>query len=375
MKFLFLESFYRGSHALFADGLVAASGHEIDLCTMPGDFWKWRMLSAALYFSETAPPIENYDGLVISDLFNLADFLAVTSTGNNRRIPVLAYFHENQITYPPPPGDKGAFQMGMINLTTALVADQVVFNSKFHKDVFLEAIPHFLAKGRDCRPESVLNNICAKSTVLYPGISIPADYLKRPASKKKPPHEPPLIIWNHRWSFDKNYPLFFEALNELREKGMAFRLALLGESYGRTPAEFEQARKIFGNDLYQFGFVNSRREYLGWLGRGDIVVSTAQQENFGISVIEAALCGCAPLLPDRLAYPEIIPADHHDACLYRDPKQLVEKLGILITDHERRKRLSEALRHDLTLFLWQNQIERYDQTLADLVGQRRSVAD
>ena len=34
------------------------------------------------------------------------------------------------MTYPRPPGDKGVFQLGIINITTALVADMVLFNSK-----------------------------------------------------------------------------------------------------------------------------------------------------------------------------------------------------------------------------------------------------
>ncbi len=45
-------------------------------------------------------------------------------------------------------------------------------------------------------------------------------------------------------------------------------------------------------------------EYFEWLRKGDVAVSTAIQENFGISAVEAMRMGCAPLLPNRLAYPE-----------------------------------------------------------------------
>ena len=85
------------------------------------------MLGAALHIADNIPPLEKYDGIIVTDLFNLADFKALVGT---RCPPVLAYFHENQLTYPQPPGDKGAFQLGIINITTALVADRVVFNSK-----------------------------------------------------------------------------------------------------------------------------------------------------------------------------------------------------------------------------------------------------
>jgi glycosyltransferase involved in cell wall biosynthesis len=46
--------------------------------------------------------------------------------------------------------------------------------------------------------------------------------------------------------------------------------------------------------------------------------SAAIQENFGISVIEAMLMGCVPLLPDRLSYPEILPEEFHEHFLYKN---------------------------------------------------------
>jgi len=106
------------------------------------------MLCAALHVADKIPLLEKYDGIIVTDLFNLADFKALVGS---QCPPVLAYFHENQMTYPQPPGDKGAFHLGIINITTALVADMVVFNSKMHKDAFLNAVPEFLKKGREER--------------------------------------------------------------------------------------------------------------------------------------------------------------------------------------------------------------------------------
>jgi hypothetical protein len=39
------------------------------------------------------------------------------------------------------------------------------------------------------------------------------------------------------------------------------------------------------------------------------VVSTALHEFQGLSVLEASQAGCLPLVPDRLCYPEMYPAD------------------------------------------------------------------
>ena len=58
----------------------------------------------------------------------------------------------------------------------------------------------------------------------------------------------------------------------------------------------------------QWGHADDRAGYWEWLFWADVVVSTALQEYFGISVAEAVWAGCRPLVPDALVYPELYPA-------------------------------------------------------------------
>ena len=341
------------------NGLSANSSHDIDIVTMPGENWRWRMLGAALHIVDSIPPLEKYDGIIVTDLFNLSDFKALVGS---QCPPVLAYFHENQITYPQPPGDKGAFQLGIINITTALVADMVVFNSKMHKDAFLNAVPEFLKRGRDCGPKGIADKIREKSEVLYPGITLPS-YGDVDAEQQT---DPPLVIWNHRWGFDKNYEMFFSVLEELNDMGLDFYLALMGENSGVIPEEFKKAEKKFRDRIVQFGYVPSREEYEKWLKRGAVVISTAMQENFGISVIEAIVMGCVPLLPDRLSYPEILPEEFHEHFLYKNRHDLIEKLSMTISDYKRHEEIQSRLAQEMTSFLWKYVISRYDRALERL---------
>jgi glycosyltransferase involved in cell wall biosynthesis len=361
MKFLFIETYYLGSHAQFVQGLSSCSSHDIDAVTMPGENWRWRMLGAALHMVHAIPPLDGYDGIIVTDLFNLADFKALVGQPCP---PVLAYFHENQITYPQPPGDKGAFQLGIINITTALAADLVVFNSHMHRHAFLDAVTEFLNKGRDFRPKGVAKNINEKSTVLYPGITL-LDSRKVDAEKQI---DPLLIIWNHRWGFDKNCEIFFEAIRALADRGVDFRLALMGENFGKIPDAFKTAKKRFGHKILQYGYVPERQDYEKWLKRGALVVSTAIQENFGISVIEAVLMGCIPLLPRRLSYPEILPAAYHEHFLYQNKNDLMEKLFDIMTDYRRYEPLRNHLVEEMKSFLWPNVVAGYDRTLKRLAG-------
>ena len=317
------------------------------------------MLGAALHIADNIPSLEKYDGIIVTDLFNLADFKALVGT---HCPPVLAYFHENQITYPQPPGDKGAFQLGIINITTALVADMVVFNSNMHKNAFLNAIPGFLKRGRDYGPKGIADKIRAKSGVLYPGIAIQKDT----DFDVKKRVDPPLIVWNHRWSFDKNYEMFFDVLEELNNMGLDFNLAIMGENFGKIPAPFKKAEKKFKDRILQFGYVPVRKEYEKWLKQGTIVISTAMQENFGMSVIEAIMMGCIPLLPDRLSYPEILPEEFQEYFLYKNRHDLIEKLYLFISDYKRYEKIQSRLARKMTSFLWKNVARGYDNVLKRL---------
>ncbi|MDA3896777.1 MAG: DUF3524 domain-containing protein [Desulfobacteraceae bacterium] len=359
MKYLFIESFSIGSHALFAKGLADASSHSFDVIEMTGENYRWRMLGAALYMVETIPGIDKYDGIIVTDLFNLADFKALVGP---KCPPVMIYFHENQLTYPQPVGDKSVFMLGMINITTALAADMVLFNSIMHQEAFLKAVPQFLNRGRDYTPKGIAEKIRQKSTVLYPGITLPSssdvDVQKQT--------DPPLIIWNHRWGFDKNHQQFFNVLEKLQERGINFRLALMGENFGKIPGEFIQAQKTFKKEIVQFGYVDSRAEYINWLKQGNIVISTAIQENFGMSVVEAMIMGCIPLLPNRLSYPEILPKVFHDQFLYKNKYDLFDKLTQIILDMRAYEETSKKLAREMESFLWENVKDAYDIAIEKL---------
>ncbi len=361
MKFLFIETYYLGSHASFVEGLCEFSSHDIDVVSLPGENWRWRMLGAALHMVEAIPPLDSYDGIIVTDLFNLADFKALIGQPCP---PVMVYFHENQITYPQPPGDKGAFQLGIINITTALAADLVVFNSHMHRNAFLKAVPEFLNRGRDFKPLDTAEKIHSKSTVLYPGVALAA-YDNVDAVKQT---DPPLIIWNHRWGYDKNCDAFFEAIEALETRGLDFRLSLMGENFGKIPDAFKTARYRYEKKILQYGYVSERKEYERWLKRGTLVISTAIQENFGISVIEAILMGCIPLLPSRLSYPEILPSAFHEHFLYRNKYGLMEKLFDIIADFSRYETLRDRLCLEMESFLWRNVVAGYDRTLEQLTG-------
>ena len=340
--------------------MIANSRHSIDLMTLPARFWKWRMRGAALYFAGKVTSLANYHGLITTDLMSLSDFKALSRGGCP---PALVYFHENQFTYPLAPGEHMDYQFGFTDITTALAADRVLFNSQTHNNGFFKALPGFVKMMPEYRPKWIIDEIRSKADVLYPGCRFPAGVFSEAGS---PRGLPPLIIWNHRWEFDKNPDEFFQALNAVLDYGAEFRLALLGESCQAVPKAFIRARERYGERIVQYGYVESRQQYLDWLAHGSIVISTAQQENFGISVVEAIRYGSVPLLPARLAYPEIIPARYHTDVLYLDHQDLVAKLLHCIMNFAEYRNLRRVLSKEMGRFAWENSAELYDRELENL---------
>jgi glycosyltransferase involved in cell wall biosynthesis len=293
---------------------------------------------------------------------SLSDFKALA---RGQCPPTLVYLHENQFTYPLSPGEQMDYQFGFTDITTAMAAERIVFNSQTHRDAYFEAVPKFINMMPEYRPKWVVDDIRSKVDILYPGCRFaaeisPDEQFDRPL--------PPLIIWNHRWEFDKNPDAFFDALNAVRTAGMDFRLALLGETSQAVPKAFIRARERYGEQIVHYGYVKSRERYLNWLRQGAIVVSTALQENFGIAVVEAIRSGCMPLLPMRLSYPEIIPAEFHDRILYRSQFDLIAKLAWLISEPAGCANMRRDLSQAMTKFAWPNVIDRYDRVLEELAG-------
>ena len=48
MKIVLIEPYFSGSHESWASGLKLYSKHKIEIISLPGKFWKWRMMGGAI---------------------------------------------------------------------------------------------------------------------------------------------------------------------------------------------------------------------------------------------------------------------------------------------------------------------------------------
>lgn len=320
MRVLYLEPFDSGSHAEFTRTLVAGLDADVTALTLPGRHWKWRMRGAVPWWVETEANAlsAGYDVIFASayvplaELRGLAPALATT--------PAVLYFHENQLTYPvrEEHAHDRDHHYAFTQIVSALAADRCVFNSAHNRDGFLTEAERFVRRMPDFVPASSVAAIRDRSQVLGLPLRLPdladADLAPRPVD----PDTGPLIVWPHRWEYDKHPELFFEALQALIDRDLPFRVAVCGQPFATVPDVFESMRPILGDRVEAWGRVEPRAAYEDLLLRADLVVSTADHEFFGAAMVEAAWCGAEPLVPDRLAYPEIFGAQYrypHDEAL------------------------------------------------------------
>ena len=363
MRVLFIETFYGGSHRAFADQWISHSRHSHHLITLPARFWKWRQAGAAMYLADmiTVTDLEIFDVMVVSGMIDLAHLKILRPD----LPPAMLYVHENQFTYPMKAGETRDFRYGITDLMNILSAETVVFNSIFNRDMLLEECRILYGRLPDAIPGWTLEKAREKSRIVYPGIDAEAINRQNDYSESSEANKQPLIIWNHRHEHDKDPHTAFKVLESLRRRNIPFNIALLGERFARVPPAFGRARREFADRIVVDSFP-PRNEYFHWLKRGDIVISTALQENFGLSIIEAAYAGCWPILPNRLAYPEVMPKWVRGACFWNNEKEFESRLERVLKLHsDRRVKLTGPLSRWLRRYDWMYQAGKLDDIIEE----------
>ena len=370
MRICLLEPYDTGSHHAWLKGYARGSRHAVVPLSLKGAFWKWRMHGGAVTLARRYREHGLGGDLILaSDMLDLTTFLALTRD-LTAATPVALYMHENQLTYPPRPDEKRDLHYGYINYASMLCADHIYFNSRHHLESWFDELPRLLRHFPDYNELQSVAELRARSTVLPLGLDLAALDAHRAERRLD---GPPLIIWNHRWEYDKGPGEFFEALYALKERGLAFEVALLGEHFVRVPPEFDEARRRLGSRIVHFGYAPTYADYARWLWKGDIVVSTAQHDFFGAAIVEAIYCGCRPVLPNRLAYPEHLPPDLGDRCLYDGQDELVEMLSHAIGERAgwADGSVGSSLREWVARYDWTEMAGIYDQAFTRLHSARR----
>ncbi len=302
-KILLLSAYRSDSHASWVNWLRQNLAADWRVLELPGRYFRWRIRGNPLSWLDELPELlQDWqpDRILATSMVDITSIKGLNPALAS--VPVSYYFHENQFAYPQGEGQHSSVDPLMVQLYGALAADECLFNSDFNRRTFLEGVDALLKKLPDCKPASLAGRLADKCALL----PVP---VKPVATGQKTAG---LIVWNHRWEYDKKPELFLHLLQLLEQRSFNFSLALLGPRPDKTPAVLEEIRRQFSSRIIADGMV-SRAQYEQLLGQAQFVVSTAIHEFQGLSVQEAVTAGAVPLLPDDLCYCEQYPH------LYRYP--------------------------------------------------------
>jgi len=362
LKILYVEPFYSGAHKQWIDNYKKISKHNITIINLSGKKWKWRMHGGAITLAEKFNNLnQKFDLIICSDMLNLPVFKSLCNKELiNTRIVI--YFHENQFSYPWSQNDPDIklnrdLHYGYINYTSSLVADHNYFNSNYNLDSYIDGLKKYLNKMPNNKNLNSISDIKNKSSVLYIGCNLKEIKLK----DKNKSNKYPIVLWNHRWEYDKKPDIFFDILYKLKDEGLKFSVIILGKQYKEYPECFDKAKKILKNEILHIGYSKSTKDYKKWLNVADILPVTSIQDFFGISIVEAVASGVYPILPNRLSYPEILNKERFPEIFYNSDAELFNKIYYYFNHYKVLRKSISKYKNYINRFDWSNMVNTYDE--------------
>jgi glycosyltransferase involved in cell wall biosynthesis len=335
MRILLLSPYDTRSHRRWREGLVAAfPAHDWTVLTLPPRHFSWRVRGNSLSwaFAGCKRLQQPYDLIVATSMTDLSALKGMVPP--LAAVPALVYFHENQFAYP----DRRVQQRiepAVVSLYAALAATRVVFNSGYNRRTFIEGVATLLRRMPDHVPAGVVDAVSDRSSVIP--VPLEAAWFER--ASRPPPDAPFTLVWNHRWEYDKAPERLFGALRKLHAAGVNFRVHVIGHRFREQPEVFAASRPLLQRHIGEWGTLADDAVYRGVLRGSHVVLSTALHEFQGLAVQEAVACGCVPLVPDRLAYPEFFPGScrypSHTEDAEREAGDLAGRLARLAEQHRR----------------------------------------
>ena len=298
--------------------------HQWDVLALKDRYFSWRMGGNALNLKAqyNQKLKAQYDVLIATSMTDLSTLLGIYP--NLAKLPKHLYFHENQFAYPKNHRQQGLLEVQIRSIYAAMAADHLWFNSDYNRRSFLTGVTQLCQEMPDGIPADLVQSLTTKSSVLPVPISDDCQPLTH-----KVPSKNIEVVWNHRWEHDKG-PETLLALMRLCINKTHIKFHIIGQQFRNQPAAMQEIMNQHQSQCLTLGFVDSRTQYIKTLQQANVVLSTAQHEFQGIAMLEAVACGCIPIAPDRLVYPELYPADNLYPSTPQEPKKEAQTILLLL---------------------------------------------
>lgn len=153
------------------------------------------------------------------------------------------------------------------------------------------------------------------------------------------------VIYVGRLIKEKQVDLLLKAVALLKKEGIKVKVKIIGDGYERRKLEkYAKENKL---DVSFLGFLERQEEVYSELKSAKVFVLPSLREGFGISVLEALACKlpCLVINARENAAKYLIREGYNGFAVEDSPISMAEKIQLLLSDSELRKRLGKnALR-------------------------------
>jgi len=233
--------------------------------------------------------------LFTSEAMNLADLHRLMP--DMAKVPSVVYFHDNQL-----PAGEGAEASGneLANLSTAMAASEIWFNSQYHQYSFQAKATALVARQPELLNRNPMAEVIGKSVLMVPPMDL--HIAKHLQASAKYSRRPRTIFVPTR---DADIQLLNQGLTILARRGEEFELVTVGPLDDLSP-EFTRVTIPEVDEYAQVAGMLQSSIFLS----GRFASPCDHQAALALSA------QCWPVLPADGAYLELIPQELHGQCLY-----------------------------------------------------------
>ncbi len=345
LNILAIEPFYGGPRRQFLQALQRRSRHQWEVLHLPAVRYPRRLEVSGRWFAEVLARRMDRLGQVLfcTDALNLAELRQLLPPV--AALPTVIYFHDNLL---PTPGQTSQPMIDSVNLASAMVADEVWFNSLHHLRTFMGRAAALLSRtGVDPMPSlqpmitpdmgvseiggstgvggsgtaaglvagqagtaAGVGAISGKARLMPPPVEINA--FRQLVADSHGAHERTRIFVDTRAA---DQDLLVGGLAELMKRGTRPELVVLGP-WGKIPHELIISAVDEADEIAQMESLADCGTYL----------SASVNVHSDMLAILAAAGGLKLALPASGAYVDLVPAELHASYLYEPHHQFLASL-------------------------------------------------
>jgi glycosyltransferase involved in cell wall biosynthesis len=166
--------------------------------------------------------------------------------------------------------------------------------------------------------------------------------LDRFETDRAPDTDPPVVLYVARMEAVKNHPMLFRAARRLRDRGVAFKIRLVGD--GELRPDYQ--RLVAAEDLSRHvEFLGYRTDVPDLIARASVCVLTSWLEGVPRAIIEAGAVGRPVVATDVVGTRSILDDGATGFLVpYDDDGALADRLAQLLTDEPLRRRMGARAR-------------------------------